>query len=299
MDVKYLMGNDDVLIRSDSGSNKKTYITPKLRTKLLRVAMIRAFDFYTAFFRKAGCPLDYDKLVLQYEIIFSHAVSLGLFEAGGISEKDHLNLWCLGQIYSPEVYLESGVFIGSSLHAFIQSPDLKKVIAIDPNLGVLKIPEDDIPGAKLIGDKDFSQLDINFSGSRSLAYFDDHINTADRIIQASRMGLTHLLFDDSTGLEGVCQRLYPAVPTIPMIVDYELLSAGDELSWSYMREGSNEEATLVSLNIDEAFIDKCQMAKVRIKNFCKIPDLGDYIPQSYPAKTVDTSKFLVELNSDS
>lgn len=314
MDKQYLMGNNNVLTRSGSDTDQVTFISPRLRSNLIRFAMMRAFDFYSTFLGESFLALDYEKLITEYEQDFSHALSLGLLKAGGICEKDHLNLWCLSRAFAPEVYIESGVFIGSSLHAFIKSPKLKKVIAIDPNLSKLKIPKADIPGAVLINDKDFSQLEIDCTDSKSLVYFDDHINTADRILQASQKGLTHLLFDDSTGFEGICQRLYPAVPTIPMIMNCDLLSPGDELSWTFRRSSSkgfkgfvkrailrnsSQNNIRVSLRITKDFINKCQQAKKRINKCCKILDLGEYIPQLHPGRTADTSKFLIELSRDS
>ena len=108
--------------------------------------------------------------------------------------------------------------MGSSIHAFMNSPAIKKIFAIDPDLRNLKIPRKSIPGAELIDEKDFSQIDFVLSGMKALVYFDDHIDTARRIIQASQKGFRYVLFDDSTGLEGICQRFYPAIPTIPMIM---------------------------------------------------------------------------------
>jgi len=197
------------------------------------------------------------------------------------------------------------------LHAFINSPGIRKIIAIDPNLNKLKIPKESIPGAKLIDDKDFSQIKIDLSGVRSLAYFDDHIDTADRILQSFDKGLRYVLFDDSTGLEGICQRLYPAIPTIPMIMNAELLSPGDELSWYFNRPSntelrdiikriirriSGEGGTRLTLVIAQELIEKCLDTKKLIRKYKMLPNLGEFIPQRYPERIVDTSKFIVELN---
>ncbi|MDP1171564.1 hypothetical protein, partial [Klebsiella pneumoniae] len=86
---------------------------------------------------------------------------------------------------------------------------------------------------KFIGDMDFSELQLDIEDDEvSLAYFDDHVDSAARILQASEKGLKYLVFDDSTGLEGVCQRAYPAVPTIPMILDIECFRPGDRMAWT-------------------------------------------------------------------
>lgn len=309
MDKEFLMGNNDWLTRSIVGRDQSTSISPKLRHNLIMAAMKSSYGFYSGFFEISILNVDFDELAVKYKRDFSHAVSLGLFAAGGIREKDHLNLWCLSQAFSPELYVESGVFIGSSLHAFISSPSIKKIVAIDPNLNNLKLSKESIPGAELISNKDFSQIEINVSGMRSLVYFDDHIDTAKRVLQAYEKGFRYLLFDDSTGFEGICQRLYPAIPTIPMIMNAEVLSVGDQLCWTFKRPSSwlkgiakriagrkgHLAQTKVTLAITQELVAKCLEAKEVIKQYGAIPDLGQFIPQRHPEQMLDTSKFLVEL----
>lgn len=311
MDKEFLMGNKDWLMRSRAYGDPSTSISPGLRKNLTMAAMRRAYEFYSDFFNISSITnVDFENLITEYERHYSQAISLGLFAAGGIRERDYLNFWCLSHIFSPEVYVESGVFIGSSLHAFINSPGIKKIFAIDPNLNNLKIPEKSISRVELIDDKDFSQIKIDLSGMRSLVYFDDHIDTACRIIQAYDKGFRYVLFDDSTGLEGICQRLYPAIPTIPMITNAEIFSPGDELSWTFNRpltmglkgivkniiqRKSNVARIRVGLTITQELIEKCLEAKKLIRKYEMIPNLGEFIPQPHPERMVDTSKFIVEL----
>ncbi|NES83176.1 MAG: hypothetical protein F6K10_18195 [Moorea sp. SIO2B7] len=311
MDKKFLMGVGDWLTRSNAAVDKSTYVSPRLRKNLIMAAISRSYDFYSNFFEIPVTNIDFEKLAAEYERHYLQAISLGMFAVGGIREKDHLNFWCLSQLFSPEVYVESGVFIGSSLHAFINSPAIKKIFAIDPNLSKLRIPRESIPGAELIDSKDFSQIDFTLSGMKSLVYFDDHIDTARRIIQASEKGFRYLLFDDSTGLEGICQRLYPAIPTIPMIMNADILNPGDELAWTFgsssingvrgfakniIRGKSNMAATRLNLSISQELIEECFEAKKLIKKYRVISNLGEFIPPQYPERMVDTSKYLVELH---
>ncbi len=312
MDKNFLMGNEDGLMRTRANGKLGTIISPRLRASLIMAAMRKAYGFYADFLDISISEVDFEELVVDYERDLLQAISFGLFQTGGIREKDHLNLWCLSHIFSPEVYVESGVYIGSSCHAFINSPNIKKIVAIDPNLNKLKIPKENIPGAELIDDKDFSQIEIDLSGVRSLAYFDDHIDTADRILQSFDKGLRYILFDDSTGLEGICQRLYPAIPTIPMIMNAEIFCPGDEISWDFNRGFSNNKIrkiinrivwkqnitgrTRVTLVITQKFIEKCFRARDLIKKYAVLPELGEFIPQQYPEKMSDISKFIVELD---
>lgn len=311
MDKKFLMGINDWLTRTNAAGDMPTFVSPRLRKNLIMAAITRSCEFYSSFFDIPLLNVDFEKLASDYEHHYSQAISFGLFAAGGIREKDHLNFWCLSQVLSPEVYVESGVFIGSSLHAFIGSCAIKNIFAIDPDIDQLKVPREIIPGLELIGDKDFSQIDFSLSGLKSLVYFDDHIDTARRIIQASAKGFRYIMFDDSTGLEGICQRLYPAIPTIPMIMNAEILNPGDELGWTYgnprpleirdvikniikgKRKGNTSR---VHLTVSKELMEECLGAKKLIKKYNAIPDLGEFIPPQYPDRVIDTSKYLIELH---
>jgi hypothetical protein len=312
MEKKYFMGMNDKLVRSTTREYHDTYINSTLRIKLLKLSIDEAFNFYNTFFNFNNRDISLDDLVTEYNIEFKHARSLDLFKAGGIREKDHINLWCLGRVLSPELYIESGVYIGSSLHAFLNSPKLNRIIAIDPNLSNLKITKKDFSNVELIDKQDFSQLKIKNIPEKSLVYFDDHINTANRIIQANEKGIKYLLFDDSTGLEGICQRLYPPVPTIPMIMNWESFDLNDEINWTWYKVNKpdiksknlflnlfrqkNRNIKNVSFTIDKEFLDQCKQARIFIKKCSRIPDLGIYIPQTFPERMVDTTKYLIELD---
>jgi hypothetical protein len=328
MDQQFLMGQSDVLERAPADTDAQTFVSPSLRARLTKAAIAEAVDFYTAFFGSSTSAdgherLGVDRLAASYAEALHGGRELGLFQKGGIREKDHLNLWCLGRVLAPTTYIESGVFIGSSLHAFVHGARPARVLAIDPNMSNLRLTPQHVPGLSLIDDQDFSQLDVHglgVEGPRALAYFDDHINTASRILQAAEKGLRYLVFDDSTGMEGVCQRLYPAVPTLPMIVHHERwLAPGDELAWTFEHPRPlpspptgmkarlkyalsppdhatpAPKQTRVTLTVTADLIELCRAAKQCVKTHARLPDLGDYIPQPHPEMGMDTSKYLVEL----
>lgn len=310
MDSKFLMGSEDWLERTNADDAVATNVSPGLRRSLVKAAIQKAVEFYRAWFAVIDADVASGTLADEYEHAYAEAVSLGLFEAGGVGEKDHLNFWCLGRVFAPQVYVESGVFIGSSLHAFIGSSALQSTVAIDPDLTKLKVPTQNIPGARLIDDEDFSQVTFDLAGMSALAYFDDHIDAASRIVQAHDKGFKHLLFDDATGVEGVCQRLYPAVPTLPMIMHAEMLSPGEALTWYFplpvdMRLRARARRLLtfesaaagmqVRLPVTQALVDRCFQAKGLISKCEMIPDLGEFIPQRFPRPMVDTSKYIVTL----
>lgn len=304
------MGSSDGLQRHPSEKAEKTVITRQLNLRLIAAAIRKAIECYSTFFSKPIDNICYDTLAAEYADVFDEAVAYSLLEAGGIGEKDHLNLWCIGKVLQPSQYIESGIYTGSSLHALLKSGTIEDIVGIDPNLNNLKINPADLADATLISDKDFSEIDFQQVASPHLVYFDDHINAAKRIIEAHQKGFKVLLFDDATGVEGVCQRLYPAIPTIPMISNYELLSVGDIISWSFpmhrrvtlksrlkqlVTGKSLGSWTRVDLEISEDFINLCEEANKLIKKVEKLPDLGDYIHQQWPHSSVDTSKFLIQL----
>jgi hypothetical protein len=314
MDKKHLMGQGDAIVRRHVTGMLPTEISGVWRRGLLKSAIAYACEALAAELDVADAPRDLDELVKSYEQTMDRAVGLGLFQRGGIREKDHLMLWCLAQMLQPELYIESGVFIGSSLHAVASTPSVKEVVAIDPNLTRLLVPRTDIPGGRFIDQQDFSELSLDCRGRRALAYFDDHINTADRILQACDKGITQVVFDDSTGMEGICQRLYPALPTLPMIMRPDLLVPGAELAWTFKRSSLGGLTGVVkqamwkaigrgyvrlSFTVTDDLVEQCRAAKSRIRKCINLPNLADFVPQIRPSESIDIAKFFVLLDSAS
>lgn len=310
MNVKYLMGKADSIVRETVTVEEYSFISSGFKSRFLEIAISQAIKFYASFFNIESQIFSASDFNKEYEIVYKNALDLGLFKKGGIREKDHLNLWVLSKVYQPSLYVESGIYIGSSLHAFlINNPS--KVIGIDPNLKFFKINSEKYSNLSLVSEKDFSELQIDDIPDKNLAYFDDHINAAARIIQASKKGLKYLLFDDATGLEGICQRKYPAYPTVPMVMHYKSLAINDELHWTFSitkkikqkgflnkLKGTFREEIMIEklkISITENIIAQCKEASSKILRVSRIPDLGEYIIQSKPEKMVDTSKYLIEL----
>lgn len=309
MDDRFIMGNNDPLIRHKAPGMRQTEMNASLSADLIRLAIIEALSFYSGFFHVEPDTAEIDNFTKRYAAHQEDATKLKLFRSGGARQKDHLNFWCLSHVFKPAIYIESGVYLGSSLHAFIDNPQLKKTIAIDPGISKLRVPVSRIPGACLIDDLDFSQLAMSFFGEHCIAYFDDHINTAERILQAHQKGIRYVLFDDSTGFEGICQRLFPAIPTLPMIIHHDSLAPGGKISWTYSRPYPSSLAGFlkhklfkrgrqnqrISLTISDEIKRQCSEARDVIKRWTKIPDLGTFLPQPVPERQVDTSKYLLEL----
>ena len=151
---------------------------------------------------------------------------------------------------------------------------------------------------------DFAEY--NFEGqnlSSSLLYFDDHINTAQRIIQASDKGFKNLIFDDSCGLMGTVERVYPSLPSLFFIEHVNDLVEGDKIFWSKDRKRTYDFWGIISLSIkrkkyfsfkfDKSTLDLCLEAKKRISTIHKIPDLNDFINTERPMANDITQHFVV------
>jgi hypothetical protein len=280
-----------------------SFISTALKNRMLNLSVAYLVDYWQNVSLES---FEFD--IDEYLKVLANAEALRLFSLGGIDRKDHLNLYFIQKMLNFDTYIESGVFTGSSLHAALKNTSINKVIGIDPEPWHLK-PELAVmmktKNYEFISDKDFSELG-NATG-HSLVYFDDHINTASRILQASALGYKYVIFDDSTGLEGITQRLYPAVPTVFMIMHEELFNPGDELCWSTKLVKSNLRSFLsyvikrrmkdyrVQMKITKDMKLQMQEAKKLVSSVHKLPDLSEYFYSSQVGRLNNTQKYLLEL----
>ena len=149
---------------------------------------------------------------------------------------------------------------------------------------------------------------MEMNGCDSLVFFDDHIDTASRIQSANKAGFRWLIFDDSTGVEGICQRLYPALPTLMMIANWELFNLGEEMAWSVPLKNPNllsrvksfirykGLAPRVKLKIDQPLVDIMEDAFKLVDEIIPFPDLSYWVPSSQIGRLNNTQKYLVKLN---
>lgn len=311
MKSKFLMGASDAINRSPSNTFQPTELNRKLRTRLTTAAIETAFAFYNDFFNTSNYLEKSSQLAQEYDEVLHEAQKLNLLQPGGIPEKDHLSLWCLGKALQPKQYVESGVFIGSSLHAILNSGSVEHAVGIDPILKSLRVTGTLLKSTTLIDDKDFSEIDFPKLKKPNLVYFDDHINAAKRIIESHDKGFQYVAIDDATGIEGLCQRLYPAFPTVPMVLKPHHYSAGDIICWSagstartpslanMLRKLALKHKHTPRLRIEftPEILDMCHKAGSLVERASKLPDLGDYVPQRLPGCTINTTKYIVRLKN--
>lgn len=244
------------------------------------------FDYFSNLFPEFTGPGQSKHGKEDILSIVEKAVSLGLFQEGGIQKPSFVALLSIIGAFNPRVYVESGVFAGSSLFAFESAPTVKKIWGFDPNINGLRFSTS--KKTKLISDLDFSAFnfpsDIEYQDS--FVYFDDHINTATRIISAYEKGFRLLAFDDSNGITGIKNRLYPAMPTLPIINNIQHFSSDQVIEW-------NSHGKHVRFDFTPEIVDLCTEAKSRIMKFCAFPGPGTF----YENYAMSDEKYLVALRA--
>lgn len=236
---------------------------------------------------------DKEKIINNFQSSLLEAYRNNLFNIGGIPEKNFLSLFFIFSILKPSLYVEVGFFKGCSLFCAYSSNSIKKIIAFDPNHENLKYkfpPECDIE----LNQIDFSEYNFqNLEKSSSLIFFDDHINTAKRIIESKDKGFKNRIFDDSHGLMGTCERFYPAMPSLFFISNIKKFSIGDHFSWSMPIE--KNKFSQLTFKFNKEIYELCLKANSFIDKIYKIPDLNDYIFTPRKSKVIDNSQYFVKL----
>lgn len=146
-----------------------------------------SLDYFSSFISESissGKVFEHGRV----EDTVSKAQSIGLIKQGdgGISLGSYVSMTALAEAIQVKTYIESGVHKGSSLHAICSQPSVNRIYLLDPNLEKLEF-EPEVPTTKL-DDLDFAfwSPPQDFIADESLVFFDDHINTANRILQASK-----------------------------------------------------------------------------------------------------------------
>lgn len=169
MNSQFLIGNSDGIRRWEVIENQESHVSDALNERLVKYAVRESVREIRDFFNVTvpeGCV---DDTVQQYFKNINTANSIGLIIPGGIDEADFLNFLVIGKILKPEFYCESGVFVGSSLFAFISASPSTPVLAIDPDLQKLRLPKELLQNVKLESNFDFEELELE--GANGLPFF--------------------------------------------------------------------------------------------------------------------------------
>ena len=133
---------------------------------------------------------------------------------GGSGFNGALQLYVAMRALAPAAVIESGVFRGLTTWVIRQACPEATIHCHDPDLSNLQYRD---PRAHYSNadwsTADWSQLDAG----TTVAFFDDHVSQARRVVEARRLGLTRLLFDDDAAGHRIHAHGGPAHPTIAMI----------------------------------------------------------------------------------
>jgi hypothetical protein len=309
MKKEFLMGEADGLKRRLVRSWRPRELSRGLEKRLLTRAATQAVDYFSEVFEK-----EYDeKCVDAVYKAFNGALSIGLFRLGGIQENDFLMLRALAEVMKPTHYIESGVFVGSSLYAFHSCSSVKHIWAIDPDLTHLKFTDEISNRTQYIDSHDFGEIQFGDLPENTVAYFDDHINTMSRIEQSAKKGIKILVFDDSVGFHGISQRIYPSIPSIGMLNAYEDLRVGDEITWyvaprarvtsaaGTIRRGLSllrpmfQRTTKISMTVSEGMLEQMGLVRDLVRKIVPLPNLLETVPLRDNEPAIEQTKYLVLL----
>ena len=268
-----------------------------------------AFKHASSYWEKI---LDFKTPSREFEIYFGHlkaAQENNIFQIGGIDIKDHMNLYIIAKGINPDIYVESGVFTGSSLHAALVGIDADRVFGIDPVDIYLNDFLANLMVNPLIKDRDFADLTFEPDNRKKVAYFDDHIDTSSRLLSAFEKGFQYAIFDDSTGFEGIGQREYPALPTIGMLRLLESLQVGDTFEWALQPRGNYmflkkmisggifKKFVRMKLEIDDEFMKKLHAMRECCDGIYEFPNLGEFLFSNHIGRLNTTTKYLVRFKT--
>jgi hypothetical protein len=135
----------------------------------------------------------------------------------------------LAKSAEPAVIIDSGTFTGSSAWALSLGCPKAQVYSFDINLEFLINRE---AGVTYV-EQDWMSFDWNgVDLSNSLVYFDDHVDQAQRLLEAVERGVPLAIFDDDFPVGAFAPMAHGgfALPKIEFLLD-ETLSKQTELKW--------------------------------------------------------------------
>lgn len=164
------------------------------------------------------------------------------------------NLLCLNlvaKLIEPPVIVDSGTYSGASAWALSRGAPNAAVFSFDIDLSRLKRR---VPGVHYV-EADWAKFD--FSGhnvQKGLCYFDDHVDQARRVIEASALGFGLAVFDDdfTIGAFPKMARDASVLPKIELVLDNSL-EDGEEIVW-ISRGGRRV------WRVDRAYLDRAKAA---------------------------------------
>ena len=113
--------------------------------------------------------------------------------AGGMLSPHMFYAWLTAKTLGPKLIIDSGTFKGQSAWLFKQACPNARIISFDVDTSQREIT---CEGVEYV-DCDFSQYDWRNIPDSSLAFFDDHQNSYNRMQQCNWFGIKSLIFEDN------------------------------------------------------------------------------------------------------
>jgi hypothetical protein len=149
---------------------------------------------------------------------------------GGNGFNGALQLFAVVRTLRPATIIESGVFRGFTTWVMRQAHPAADIRCFDPVLAQRRWRD---PQARYAAE-DWSTADLSgMDPENVLAFFDDHISQARRIVEAAERGIRRLLFDDDAAAHAIHAHGGPAFPTVAII----LAGAGEDAPVRWLRNG--------------------------------------------------------------
>ena len=238
----------------------QTRIDQPQQLRKMFVALAREYDAWLATQRIKPPVATYDTAQAIGDF-FNQYLNSSHRRIGGASRFNNLMcLHLLARTYDPPVIIDSGTFTGSSAWALkLGAPDAK-LYSFDITLRYLK---ERMPGVDYF-EHDWTAFD--WSGvdlSQALVYFDDHVDQARRLIEASAAGVELCVFDDDFPVATFPPRAHGgfSLPKIEFLLD-ESLSGVEELTWV---EGKTQRRWKIPH-------ERMDLARALIAETCRMPN---------------------------
>lgn len=150
---------------------------------------------------------------------------------GGARLNKLLWLFALARGMAPEVVVESGTFRGTSAWAMAQGAPGAVIHTFDIEDAGIAARAPNVRYHR----GDWAGADLGpLQAERTLAFFDDHVDQARRVLEAQARGLRWLVFDDDLDVRAFPRHCADAgpLPKIAMVLD-RTLGDGEVLEWRF------------------------------------------------------------------
>jgi hypothetical protein len=178
---------------------------------------------------------------------------------GGANYTTGLKLFLIAKHLNPAFVVECGVYRGMSSMIFKAALPQAKIVAFDISLSAAHLTD----GVEY-HESDWMAVAVNAKDT-ALAYFDDHVNQAMRLIQAHRRGFRYIIVDDSWSWGAISGCGGVPLPSVDMLMSDDL-KVGDTVEWV-------QAGQLWTYTHDEEMEQLCSNARKLVKAAYDIPSL--------------------------